>query len=44
MSPCEPFNMANIIITPDWTSKDLEICAKSDELVKQGKMTYRHIR
>ena len=30
--------------TPDWTAADLEICAKSDELVKQGKMTYRRIR
>lgn len=30
--------------TLDWTVADLEICAKSDELVKQGKMTFRRIR
>ena len=30
--------------TPDWTDSDLELCKRSDDIVKEGKMTYRRIK
>ena len=30
--------------TPDWNKHDYELCKKYDDLVKEGKMTYRRIQ
>jgi hypothetical protein len=36
--------MSKIFSTPDWNDEDLAICKIYDDLVKEGKMTYRVIK